>query len=69
MASRAQAYGTGILWLPNAAHKIILTAAIRRTPPRDRVDLGPKQGYRLVGVGLSNFREPEGSTTQPALFE
>jgi hypothetical protein len=44
-----------------AAQKIILTAAIRRIPPRERVD--------LVGVGLSNFREPEGSTTQPVLFE
>jgi DNA polymerase IV len=22
---------------------------------RDRIDLGPKQLYRLVGVGLSNF--------------
>lgn len=26
---------------------------------RDRVDLGPEQLYRLVGVGLSNFREPQ----------
>lgn len=24
--------------------------------------------YRLVGVGLSNFREPEDATTQPDLF-
>jgi DNA polymerase-4 len=36
---------------------------------RERVDLGPQQRYRLVGVGLSNFREPEGSTAQPVLFE
>jgi DNA polymerase IV len=36
---------------------------------RERVDLGPKQRFRLVGVGLSNFREPEGIPAQPALFE
>src|ERR1700736_6327633 len=36
---------------------------------RERVDLGPRQRYRLVGVGLSNFREPEGTTAQPVLFE
>jgi len=26
---------------------------------RERVDLGPQKHYRLVGVGLSNFREAE----------
>jgi DNA polymerase-4 len=26
---------------------------------RDRIDLGPTQRFRLVGVGLSNFRDPE----------
>ena len=31
---------------------------------RERVDLGPQQLYRLVGVGLSNFREVEDATTQ-----
>jgi len=31
---------------------------------RERVDLGPQQLYRLVGVGLSNFRELEDATTQ-----
>ena len=36
---------------------------------RERVDLGSQQRYRLVGVGLSNFREPEGTTAQPVLFE
>jgi DNA polymerase-4 len=36
---------------------------------RERVALGPQQRYRLVGVGLSNFREPEQNTAQPALFE
>jgi len=39
---------------------------------RERVDMGPRQRFRLVGVGLSNFREPEGkedTSPQPALFE
>jgi DNA polymerase-4 len=39
---------------------------------RERVDLGPQQRFRLVGVGLSNFREPEGEedrSTQPDLFD
>ena len=36
---------------------------------RERVDLGPQQRYRLVGVGLSNFREAESRSHQPALFE
>jgi DNA polymerase-4 len=36
---------------------------------RERVDLGPRQRYRLVGVGLSNFCEAEEAASQPALFE
>jgi DNA polymerase-4 len=36
---------------------------------RQRVELGPQQRYRLVGVGLSNFRQREGTTAQPVLFE
>jgi DNA polymerase IV len=35
---------------------------------RDRVALSPRQRYRLVGVGLSNFRETEETVAQPALF-
>jgi DNA polymerase-4 len=34
---------------------------------RDRIDLGPTQRFRLVGVGLSNFRDPE--HLQSALFD
>jgi hypothetical protein len=33
------------------------------------VDLDPHQRYRLVGVGLSNFRDPEQASLQPELFE
>lgn len=36
---------------------------------RERIDLGPHQRYRLVGIGLSNFREPEVPPAQPVLFE
>jgi DNA polymerase-4 len=35
---------------------------------RERVALGPQQRYRLVGVGLSNFRASEQGAAQPALF-
>jgi DNA polymerase-4 len=35
---------------------------------RERVALGPHQRYRLVGIGLSNFREPEQDAAQPTLF-
>src|ERR1700752_664222 len=36
---------------------------------RDRVALPPHQRYRLVGVGLSNFRDAEPTAEQPVLFE
>ena len=36
---------------------------------RERVDLGPQQRYRLVGVGLGNFGEQQGSASQPTLFD
>ena len=36
---------------------------------RARVDLGQQQRYRLVGIGLSNFRDPEAPPAQPVLFE
>ena len=36
---------------------------------RERVDLGPRQRFRLVGVGLSNFRDAEEMPPQQGLFE
>lgn len=36
---------------------------------RERVELNTEQRFRLVGIGLSNFREPEATQAQPALFE
>jgi DNA polymerase-4 len=35
---------------------------------RERVGLDPGQHFRLIGVGLSNFREKEDSSEQSALF-
>jgi DNA polymerase-4 len=35
---------------------------------RERVHLGPGQRYRLVGVGLSNFRDAEATAPQSDLF-
>jgi len=32
------------------------------------IDLGPEQRYRVVGVGLSNFQEPDDTAAQPVLF-
>ncbi len=36
---------------------------------RERVSLGPQQRFRLVGVGLANFCEPDDTPTQPVLFD
>ena len=36
---------------------------------RQRITLGPRQRFRLVGVGLSNFHETEDTPYQPVLFE
>ena len=35
---------------------------------RERVGLDPGQHFRLIGVGLTNFRDPEDSSEQSALF-
>jgi DNA polymerase-4 len=36
---------------------------------RERVGGSPQQRYRLVGIGLSNFNEPDDAASQPVLFE
>jgi DNA polymerase-4 len=36
---------------------------------REKVDLSAKQRFRLVGVGLSNFRDPENDPAQSAFFD
>ena len=73
---------TVVLKLKTSEFKILTRSHTPGSPPsscgeltdialklRERVDLGPRQRYRLVGVGLSNFREPEGTAAQPVLFE
>ena len=73
---------TVVLKLKTSQFKILTRSHTPDSPPssceeltdialklRQRVDLGPQQRYRLVGVGLSNFRELEGTTAQPVLFE
>ncbi|HTZ58121.1 MAG TPA: DNA polymerase IV [Acidobacteriaceae bacterium] len=36
---------------------------------REKVSLGPQQRFRLVGVGVGNFREPAEPSQQSALFD
>ena len=72
---------TVVLKLRTSEFKILTRSHTPGSPPsscdeltdialklRDRVDLSPRQRYRLVGVGLSNFREAEETGAQPALF-
>jgi DNA polymerase-4 len=73
---------TVVLKLKTSEFKILTRSHTAGCPPssseeltdialmlRDRVDLGPRQRYRLVGVGLSNFRERDDATAQPVLFK
>ena len=73
---------TVVLKLKTSEFKILTRSYTPTSPPssceelteialdlRERVDLDPRRRYRLVGVDLSNFREPEGATAQPVLFE
>ncbi len=36
---------------------------------RERVQLGPQQRFRLIGVGFGNFRDPDADPMQPVLFD
>jgi len=73
---------TVVLKLKTAEFKILTRSQTPPSPPssceeltaialslRARVTLEPRQRFRLVGVGLSNFFEPEDLSTQPGLFE
>lgn len=70
-----------VLKLKTSEFKILTRSHTASSPPssceeltgmalalRERVDLGPKQRFRLVGVGLSNFGEPGDAMGQPVLF-
>jgi DNA polymerase-4 len=73
---------TVVLKLKTSEFKILTRSHTPCSPPasceeltsialslRDRVSLTPEQRFRLVGVGLSNFRDPDDASAQPALFE
>ena len=73
---------TVVLKLKTSEFKILTRSHTPDSPPssceelteiavklRERVDLGAHQRFRLVGIGLSNFREAEQTESQPALLE
>jgi len=73
---------TVVLKLKTKEFRILTRSHTPDTPPascqeltrialslRERVALGQHQRYRLVGVGLNNFREAEQTSAQAALFE
>jgi DNA polymerase IV len=72
---------TVVLKLKTSEFKILTRSYTPGSPPpsceeltnialslRDRVDLSPDQRFRLVGVGLSNFCDPEDLSPQSVLF-
>jgi DNA polymerase-4 len=72
---------TVVLKLKTSEFKILTRSHTPDSPPssceeltnialslRERVGLSAKQRFRLVGVGLSNFCDPEDASAQPALF-
>src|SRR5438094_3902808 len=72
---------TVVLKLKTSDFKILSRSHTPHVPPssceelthialslRECIDLSPKQRFRLVGVGLSNFHDPEDASTQSALF-
>lgn len=50
---------------PPSSCEELTTIALRL---RERVKLGPQQRFRLVGVGVSNFHEPDDGLSQQSLF-
>jgi DNA polymerase IV len=73
---------TVVLKLKTSEFKILTRSHTPTCPPRsceeltrialslrERVDLSAQQTFRLVGVGLSNFRQPEEVSVEPGLFD
>ena len=73
---------TVVLKLKTSEFKILTRSHTPSTPPssceeltsialslRERITLSSKQRFRLVGVGLSNFRDSDDASAQPVLFE
>jgi DNA polymerase-4 len=72
---------TVVLKLKTAEFKILTRSDTPSSPPssceeltaialslRERVALGPQQRFRLIGVGVCNFLDPEDISAQPGLF-
>jgi DNA polymerase-4 len=73
---------TVVLKLKTSEFNILTRSHTPQTPPSslqelvdiavallEKVNLEPVRRFRLVGVGLSNFRDPEDRPLQPVLFE
>jgi DNA polymerase-4 len=73
---------TVVLKLKTSEFQILTRSATPGSPPsscdelteialslQERVNLGPQQRFRLVGVGLSHFHERDDPLRQPALFQ
>jgi DNA polymerase-4 len=73
---------TVVLKLKTSEFKILTRSHTPGSPPSsceeltnialsllERAGLSPQQHFRLVGVGLSNFDDPDDAVAQPALFE
>jgi DNA polymerase-4 len=73
---------TVVLKLKTSEFKILTRSHTPDSPPsscqesadivlklRKHVELSQQQRYRLVGIGLSNFRDAEQTAAQPPLFE
>jgi len=73
---------TVVLKLKTSEFRILTRSCTPEVPPsscqeltdialalRERVNLAPRQRFRLVGVGLSNFQEGEDFAAQPTLFK
>src|SRR5260370_40905115 len=73
---------TVVLKLKTSEFKILTRSHTPGSPPssseeltdialklRERVDLRPQQRFRLVGVGLSNFRDADDAAPQPDPFQ
>ena len=78
---RSQTFLSGQIKLKTSDFRIAPRSKTPASPPasfRDlnatalallaRIDLPERTRYRLAGVGLSNFREPEDTALQPQLF-
>jgi DNA polymerase IV len=73
---------TVVLKLKTSEFKILTRSHTPYAPPssceeltrialslRERIELSPKQRFRLIGVGLCNFYDPADASAQPLLFE